>query len=283
MTRFFLFIAAFLVFSCNKTGDNNAIVASVGEKTLTWAELNSVIPDNSSPEDSAMLAEGYLQDWIRQEVVLTQAETNLSEDKKNFDELIENYRRSLLTYAYEQELIRQKLDTFVKEDEIVQYYNDNRTNFELKDYIVKVKFCALASDSKDIKQMKKLFAANSTPADFMKWEAFCIEKKASYYFNEDKWMLWEDLVKQIPLEVYDVESFLKRNKTVELEANGNLHLITFMDYQLSGSQSPLSFERDRIREMIINKRKLDLLARMREDLYQQALQNKQVEIFTGKK
>lgn len=275
----FLLISVLFLFACNNNGESVAIVAQVGEKTLSWDELESVIPNNSTTEDSIRLAESYINDWVREQVVVAQAESNLTEDQKNFDELIESYRSSLLTYAYEQELIRQKLDTLVSDEEIEKYYNDNIQNFELKDYIIKVKFCAISEDSKDLKQMKKLFLSKDSE-DLVKWIALCVDKNIPYYFNEDRWMLWEDFIKQIPLEVFDIESFLKRNKDIELERNGTIHLIRIMDYQLSGSQSPLSYEREKIKDLIINRRKLDLLSRMREDVYQQAKEKKEVKIFT---
>lgn len=275
-------VAIFFAFACNNKADSDAIIAQVGDKVLYLAELQDIIPDDSSPEDSLMLGEKYVKDWIVDQVVIKKAEENLSEEQKNFEVLIENYRKTLLTYSYEQELVRQQLDTTVSNEEIEKYYNDNIQNFELRDYIVKVKFCAIASDSKDLKQLKKLFYS-SDPKDYLKWEALCIEKQASYYIDEDHWMLWEDLVKKIPIEVFDVESFLTRNKSVEVEKNGNTHLIAFLDYQLSGSRSPLSFERERIKAMIINKRKLDLISKMKEDLYQQAVSNNEVENYLNKK
>lgn len=277
-----VFIASFFLINCNKSQQSDALVAQVGDKKLTWDELEGVIPNNTSSEDSIRLAESYIKDWVREQVVVVQAESNLTDDQKNFDELIESYRRSLLTYAYEQELVRQKLDTLISDEEIETYYNDNRQNFELKDYIVKVKFCAISSDSKDLKQMKKLFYSTEEE-DFVKWIALCVDKQAAYYFNEDRWMLWEDFIQKIPLEVFDVESFLKKNKSIELEKNGTMHFISIMDYQLSGSQSPLSYEKDKIKDLIINKRKIELLTRMREDVYQQAMEKNEVQIFTNQK
>lgn len=281
--KYLIYITAILfALACNNKSGSDAIIAQVGDKVLYLSELQDIIPDDSSPEDSLMLGEKYVKDWIVDQVVVKKAEENLSEEQKNFEELIENYRKTLLTYSYEQELVRQQLDTNVSNEEIEKYYNENIQNFELRDYIVKVKFCAIASDSKDLKQLKKLFYS-ADPKDYLKWEALCIEKQASYYIDEDHWMLWEDLVKKIPIEVYDVESFLTRNKSVEVEKNGNTHLIAFLDYQLSGSRSPLSFERDRIKAMIINKRKLDLISKMKEDLYQQAVSNNEVENYLNKK
>ena len=271
-----------LVYSCNKPVVTDAIVARVGDKELAWSQLQSLIPDNSTAEDSSMLAQNYINNWIREQVVIVQAEQNLSEDKKNFDDLIENYRKSLLTYAFEEELISQKLDTIIVEEEIVNYYNDHIGNFELKDFIVKVKFCAINSESKQIKNLKKLFYSAKTE-DIVRWEQFCVDNDASYYFSEDKWLTFEELLKQVPLNANDPEDFLKRNKSVEFEHEGNLYLLLITEYQLSGSVSPLEFERTKIRNLILNKRKLELVTQMREDLYNEAIQQKQIEIFTNQK
>jgi hypothetical protein len=268
--------------SCGKSGGSGEAVARVGENYLTWQELREVIPDNSSPRDSVSLAERYIQEWIKQQVVLNKAALNLEEEKKNFDDLIENYRRSLLTYAYEQQVVKQLLDTVVKPEEIEKYYNDNVQNFQLRDYIVKIKFCAVGTDNKQIKPLRKLFTSKD-PQDLVKWEKLCVEIGASYYFDEDKWMLWDDFITQVPLTVVDKESFLKKNKEIEFEKDNNLYLLSIVDYQISGSQSPLSFETEKIRGMIINNRKQLLLAKMREDLYNQANQNHEIEIFTAKK
>lgn len=276
-----LLLLLFLL-SCNNSNDQSALVARVGDKTLTWNQLMEVIPDNTNAVDSTMLAESYIQNWIKEQVVITQAESSLSDEKKSFDELIENYRKSLITYTYEQEWVRQKLDTVVVDDEIVNYYNVNEQNFELKGYILKVKFCAIGSDSKALPGLKKLFYS-AKPEDLVKWEQYCLANGASYYFDEDRWMLWEDFIKQIPLGDYDAETFLKKNKNFEFEKNNNLYLMAITNYQLDGSRSPLSFEREKIRSMIINKRKMELLETMREDLYQKALQNNEVETYYGEK
>lgn len=277
---FLLLIAAIFTATCNKRNGEDAIVAEVGEKVLTIQQLSEVIPDNTNAADSIQLAQRYIQDWIIEQLVIGKAEQSLPDEKQNFEVLIENYRKSLLTYAYEQEWVRQKLDTMVTEEEIEKYYGDNEKNFQLKDYILKVKFCAIAADSKNVSQLRKLF--NSTkPEDMVKWMQMCVDIGASYYFDEDKWLLWDEFTKQVPIEVYDVESFLQKKKTLEFEKDNNLYLLTVTDYQLSGSRSPLSFEREKIRSMIINRRKMELLEKMRQDLYSKALQDNEIKTYFG--
>jgi hypothetical protein len=195
--------------------------------------------------------------------------------------MIENYRSSLLIYAFEQEWVRQKLDTVVSDQEIQEYYTDNEKNFQLKDYILKVKFTAIANDSKQIPAIKKLFNSPK-PEDLVKWQQLCVEIGASHYFNEEEWMKWDDFVKQIPLDVFDVEGFLRKKGPIEFEKGTNLYLISITDYQLAGSKSPLSFERDKIRAMIINKRKMSLLETMRQDIYAKAEKDGEIKIYNKK-
>ena len=270
------------VAACNTGTDRAELIAEIAGRQLTWKELTEVIPDNSTAEDSAALADHYIQDWITKQLIISKAEAGLPEELQSFEEMIENYRSSLLIYAFEQEWVRQKLDTIVSDQEIEAYYNENEKNFQLKDYILKVKFTALAADSKNINQVRKLF--NSTkPEDLVKWEQLCVDIGASYFFNEEDWMMWDEFIKQAPLEVYDIEGFLKKKKTVEFEKDNNLYLISVVDYQLTGSKSPLSFERDKIRSMIINKRKLALLDTMRKDLYAKAQQDGEINLYYTKK
>jgi hypothetical protein len=270
------------IVACNWNSDRAELIAEIGGRQLTLKELTEVIPDKSSAEDSAALADHYIQDWVTKQLIIAKAEASLPEELQSFEEMIENYRSSLMIYAFEQEWVRQKLDTIVTDQEVEAYYNENEKNFQLKDYILKVKFTALASDSKNISQVKKLF--NSTkPEDLVKWEQLCVDIGASYFFNEEDWMKWDEFIKQAPLEVYDIEGFLKKKKMVEFEKDNNLYLISVVDYQLTGSRSPISFERDKIRSMIINKRKLALLDTMRKDLYTKAQQDGEIKLYYTKK
>ncbi len=276
-----VFLIFFGISGCNQNDNQSALVAKIGEKELHWDDIAEMIPDQTSPEDSMKLAESYIQSWMREQAVVALAEYTLGEDQGQIESLIENYRQSLLTYYFEQQWVQQHLDTNVNQQEIEAYYNTNVTNFELKDYILKVKFCALNSDNKQLGAMKKVFQSTK-PEDFVKWQKLCVETGASSYFSEDNWMRWDELIQQIPLEVYDVEAFLRQNKFIEFSKDNNTYFISIMEYKLRGSVSPLSFENDKIKSLILNKRKIDILMKMRDDVYNQALKDKKLELYYNK-
>jgi hypothetical protein len=270
-----------LLGACNQKDNQSALVAKIGDRELRWDELSEMIPDNTSAEDSVKLAESYVENWLREQSVVALAEYSLEEDQAQMEELIEHYRQSLLTYRFEQQWVQQHLDTNVAESELEAYYAANEANFELKDYILKVKFCALNSDSKQLASLKKTFLSTK-PEDFGKWQKLCVETGAASFFSEDNWMRWDELIQQIPLEVYDVEAFLRQNKWIEFSKDNNTYFLSILEYKLRGSVSPLSFERDKIKSLILNKRKIDLLVKMREDVYQQAVNDKKIEKYLNK-
>ena len=100
-----LAIALSLV-ACDWGNDRAELIAEIGDKQLTWKEVSDVVPDNSTAEDSASLADHYIHDWITKQLIISKAESNLPDELKSFEEMIENYRSSLLIYAFEQEWVR---------------------------------------------------------------------------------------------------------------------------------------------------------------------------------
>ncbi len=267
------------LFSC-KNEENNTVqlAARAFDKELSMDALMHAIPDDATEEDSLRLAETFINNWIREQVVLTYAERNLSEDQKMFEKQIEDYRKSLLIYAYENQLINQKLDTLVTEEEIENYYNTNLDNFQLKDYIVRVKFAVVDAGIPKLKKFRKAFLSEDANALY-ELEGYCQEYKAACFTEDSVWLYFNDLLKDIPMEVYDTESFLKKNKNIEFEGENRVYFLTIKDYKLKDNVSPLSFERENIRAILLNIRKVELLTQMRNDLFNEAIRNKDVEIM----
>ena len=123
-----------LILSCSSKHDDK-IIASVYEKDLTYSEIIDAIPDEV--EDSSYFAEKFINDWIRKELMLSYAEININTDLLKYKKQIEDYRSSLLIYAYKQELLNQNLDTAIVFSEIENYYEKYKEEFMLSKNIFK--------------------------------------------------------------------------------------------------------------------------------------------------
>lgn len=262
---------------CQPVSEPLDAVVTVSGISLTWSEVHEVVPDHLSVEDSVTRANSYIQNWIKDQVILSHAEKNLTEAQMNFDEEMEAYKRSLLMYAFENQVVRQKLDTAISDSELQAYHEDNLDNFQLKDYIVKAKFCILDSTTVITDEFVALFNSDD-PADIVAFEQFCVDNGASYFIDDEKWFYLGELLEEVPAQIYQPESFLKKNKSIQFQRDKRIYFLKILDYKLKDSVSPLSLQREKIRNTILNSRKISLLSEMREDLYQEALRKNQIDI-----
>ena len=253
-------------------------VARVYSDYLYESDLKSVIPRGTKAKDSIGLARSYIDSWIHERLVIHQAEQNLSSAQMDFTQQLDNYKNSLIIYAYENELIKQKLDTLVTEDDIVKYYDANQQNFLLKDNIVKLQFVKLPLKSAYIKQFKKLLGSENT-TDKTRLTRDCEQYASDYFLDDQNWLPFNDLLKQIPIKTYNQEEFLKSHRDLEYQDSAYIYLVRFKDFKIKESISPLSFEKERIRNIILNKRKIDLTKKMREDIFYQAQKKNNFEIY----
>ena len=278
------FAGTVFLMSCNnlpvdfKKDKNKNAIARVYDKYLYSHDIKDLVPKDATPQDSSMIVKSFVDDWIKQNIVLHQAESNLLEEHKNVERQLQEYRNSLITFAYEQELVRQRLDTTVTEQEIEQYYNDNKQNFLLKSNIVKATFIKAAKKTPKIDKLKTWFNS-SKEKDRQLLEEFCFQYAIDYSLNDNDWMQFDDLLKRVPIKTYDKEEFLRNNRNIETADSVNIYLIKITDFKTNESVSPLDFVKDNIKNLIINKRKLALIEQMQKSAFDQALKNNDFEIY----
>ncbi|MCF8299021.1 MAG: hypothetical protein K9J13_15845 [Saprospiraceae bacterium] len=275
-----IFILLVVLISCNR-GNNSTDekpIARVFDKYLYASELKELIPENSSGNDSIEIVRTLVNNWIQQNIVLHKAEQNINEENPELNKQLEDYRNSLVIFHYEQELIRQQLDTIVTDDEIEEYYKKNQSNFELKDNIIKVVYVKLNIDAPSIKQVLG-FVKSDDETEMEKLEDYCKRYAVNYFLDSDSWLLFADLLKEIPIKTYNEEEYLKNNTFIELKDSMYYYFVNIKGFRIKDSVSPLSFERDRIRNIIINKRKLELINQMKKDVFIEAQNENDFEIY----
>ena len=277
-----LLFLSFWLGGCNllNSKKENIVLAKIGEKSLYLSEIQPSIPENVEGADSALFVKEQVKKWVEQTLLLQMAELNLPESEKDIEKEIEDYRKSLLIYAYEKAFIAQKLDTLISDNEVANYYEGNLQNFELKDYVVKVLYTKLEKNAPQISYLRTMI--NNTEEQEVRYqlEDYCRQFATNYMLEDQVWLYFEDLLKEIPIKTYNIDAFLKNNKVVEIEDEQFLYFLVIKDYRLKDSVSPLELEKSRIKSIILNKRKLELTKSMRKDLYQDALNKNLIEYYT---
>ncbi len=275
-------ILSMLLVSCTlfpkKDNNKGKAVARVFDNYLYREDIANLIPAGTSANDSVEITAAYINNWVRQELLLKQAEDNLDEANSDFSKQIEQYRNSLIIYAYESELVKQKLDTVVSSGEIESYYQANQNNFHLRENIVLASFVIIRKDSPVAAKLKSLLLSNRG-SDKDKLQTLCQENGADYLINDGTWMSFADLTRKIPLTVDDQQEFLSKNKYYEVKDSTSIYYVAISAFKSKETISPLSFEIENIRIILLNKRKAELLARMEDDLFSEAVKRNKYEIF----
>ena len=275
-----LLISAFC--SCGGKDPEEDAIARVYDKYLTKTELAGIVPYGLSSKDSLALIQEYIDEWIRRNLVLRRAELNLTDEQKDVNAQLEDYRSSLITFAYERELVRQKLDTTVSDAEIESYYRENAANFELKSNIIRLKYLKLSLKAPNADKAKGWLLGKSD-AERNKLEQYCQMFAVNYLLDDNNWLLFEDVLKEIPLSDYSMDQFNRNKRFLELQDKEFRYFVAVTGFIVKESNAPLSFERGNIRNIILNKRKIKLVEQMQLDAYNDALNEKDIEYFTPAK
>lgn len=268
--------------SCNLidsvSGNKDEAIARVYDKYLYAKDLEGVVPAGTAARDSVEITSAYINNWVRQELLLRQASDNLEADAMNFDKQIEQYKNSLIIFAYESELVKQKLDTVISPDEIEKYYSANQNNFVLRENIVLADYLILPKELPGESKIKSLFQSKRTQ-DREKLIELCNENNYKISLHNGNWSSFTELSRNIPLSVGDQQEFLAKNKYYEVKDTSMLYLVSIESYKSKESVSPLSFEINNIKSILLIKRKAEMLKRMEDDLYNDAVKRNKYEIF----
>lgn len=279
MKKLLLFILVTLSACSNlfHSEPEDQIIARADDKYLRISELAGRIPDGLSERDSTTLAENYINKWIQNEILIQKAKENLKSDEQDFSSQLEEYRNSLLLFTFEQKLVAEYLDTVVTPEEIASYYRDNRSQFELKGNIVKFDYIKVSKKSRKAKDFRNLLKSEDEGDTTELAEN--AEKNATDYWFAGDWVPFNDLLDELPLEVDNQALFLRRTNYAEAEDSLFVYMFRINDYKTADSISPLEFEKDKIRNIILNTRKLDLIEKKRQEIIDQAFKDDKAKIY----
>ena len=279
---FFVLASLLLAQSCNFVTKNSkeVVVAECYGNYLYESDLKGIVTENTSPLDSLQRVNSFIDSWIMRQVLVHQAENNLKKDELDLKKQLEEYRNTLVMYAYETKLIKQKLDTVVSEDEIAEYYEQNKEDFQLRNTMVRAAYVILKEDCEQKEAFRQLMSDPDTlllhNLDIL--ATYYAEKS---YFDVDNWMRLDEVTRIIPIEILNPEIFLRKNKFVSFDSEEYSYMVRFEDYLLEESISPLSIERDHIKSIILTHRKKQLIDRMKAKTYETAKKDRAFVKYVG--
>ena len=263
---------------------NSQRVARVFDTYLYKDDIIDLIPLGTSPKDSAILVNSYLESWIKQQLILNKARLNLSEQEviSQMEKQLEDYRSSLIIYAYKKELIKQKLDTTVSNEKIREYYDENGDNLILKEDIIRVRYLKVPKAAPALDSAKK-WCSSDMDDDIASLEEYSHQYAKSYLLTEKVWILFDNLKLELGPGFAGKDEELKPGTLYELEDSMNIHLVYVLDFMKKENPAPMEYERENIREIILNRRRNELILKMEASTYQEGISKNYFELYKQEK
>ena len=278
---FSLFIFLGFLTSCDyfQKVQTEGAIARVNTNYLFESDLAGLVSEGTSKEDSILIVNNYINRWATQQLLISQANKNLSQEKLlDFDNLVNQYKNDLYAEAYKSVIVSGQLDSVISEAEYEEFYELNYENFKLNDELVKIRFIHIDPDYRNLKLIKEKFQRfnNQDKQELME---LSLQFKAKN-FNDSIWIEKDALFRVLPALQTNADQVLKNSNYTQLQDSLGVYLVKIEDLLNTRETAPLSYIKPSLEQIILNKRKLELIKKLEKDITKDAIKNNDFEIYT---
>lgn len=283
IVRFIGLLSIFtLQVSCDmlfKKEETKEPLARVGDAYLYKEDLNKLLKNNVTKEDSASFVTNYINNWATKQLLLSKSKINLPEEQLyEFNTLIENYKTDLYTRAYKEALVTKLLDTLVTPSEVESFYEREKENFKVREKLVQLRFITLSPQFLNKDQVaRSLERFNSKDKEYL--DSIGIQFK-KLHFNDSIWISASKIVDEIaPLSFENEDRYLKKSQFFELQDSLGVYLAKVTNVLLANDISPLSYIQPTLKQVVLNRRRLALIRKLETEIIDDAIKDKEFEIY----
>jgi hypothetical protein len=271
----YIFILILLVFSCKKEEVIESAVARVGDKYLYEEDIAKRFPENLSKEDSLLYRNNIIKNWATEELLLQKAKLNIEDKNNEIRQLVKTYEKELFIDKYKEAVLQQELDTVIDERDIDNYYEQNKDIYKLNEKLIQLKYIHFNKALNDKDEIVKLFKSNT-----LEDTEVLIDRELefnSYNFNDSIWVNFKQVERKLPI-LKEVDK-LKKNQFIQKEDSLGVYLLAVKNILYRNDIAPKSYVVPTIKQMILHKRKLDLIKKIEQTLVNDAISKKQFEQY----
>ena len=271
-------ITLLLICSCDlPTNEESNAVARVGEDFLFISDLENQIGPNGS--DSIQITSRTINEWAEELLYLKKAEINLSfSEKKGLEELVSTYRNDLYVKTYKDKAIQSQLDSIVEKEEIEYYFDQNKFNFKTNKDLMRGRYVRVRNENYNLRSIRKSIRRfNEDDKVFLDSIAL---QFTTYSLNDSIWVQASQFFNRLPsITERRYKNFLKNDTFFELQDSLEVYLVVVEEVVLRNDLTPLDYVAPTLKQILINKRKLELMRQLDREIIEEGLRQNIYEVY----
>lgn len=246
-------------------------IAQVYGTYLMPADIQSIVSEAATPEDSARIANSYVEAWAKTQLLYHEAVTNADLNLDEIERRVLEYKYQLITHAFLQQYIGKNLDTIITDQQIRDYYEANKANFELKQNIVKGVLFKISDQTPD-KAKAYGWLRSRNPADWEQLRSYAFSYTQSPVISDTTWIPLADLIRNTPIrnEIKNEVQFLATQYYATATDGEDFYMLRVFEYKMADQTSPIEFVKEQIRDILFNQRKMALQHQLEVSLLEKA-------------
>lgn len=253
------------------------LLAKVHNKTLYLSEMDGMFPEGTTGDDSSLIITAYLERWVREALLLYEAEKNIPSDL-NIDKLVRDYRASLVRHNYEKIIVEQFLDSLVTADELMEFYDKHQEQYQLESPIVRCYFVKVSRSAPDLDKIKGLWNNVSKQESYLQLVDYCAQYANAHLLEDSTWYRIEDIALEFPKGMVSTENVSRRE--LEHRDEDYQYYLKIFEVKNKNEIAPISYVDEEIKKTILRNRKIKILEQKKEEMYELEMRRNNIEIYT---
>lgn len=254
-------------------------MARVGDEYLYKSDLSALISPRLHVVDSVQITSSTINEWAEEQLYLNKAKINLtSAEKKKLNKLVSTYRNDLYVKTYVDKAIQSQLDTVVLDDEISSYFEKNKVNFKTNKDLLRGRYVRVRKENYNLRSIRRSLRRYSND-DKVFLDSIALQF-TTYSLNDSIWIQATQFFSRLPsISERRYKNFLKNNTFFELEDSLEVYLVVIEDVVKRNELAPLPYVEPTLKQILINKRKLELMRQFDREVIQEGLRQNVFEVY----
>ncbi len=269
--------ALFVIGALSYCGGNHTkktesqVIVAVDNRVLTIDKIRTLIHPQATAVDSLAIFNAFVDNWIRDQLLMREASKLYATDIE-IEQLVHDYRESLLKFRLEESIIKERFDSTITANDLYAFYNQYKTQFILRDPIYRCLMVQMPSDHSGLKLLQKAWKERDLAYIAKIGESFVL----SSIIDTTQWYTWSEIDERSSgLFTDPVNKRVWEQEKTSDSLQGYLKIIDTID---KSEVSPLSYIQDQLVMMILHTRRKKIIEDYRQELYNQALRNNEIKL-----